>query len=176
MDIMKDYLKHVKLPIIALIALFIVQAILITSINLFTDLSKDPQIEVLVVGGIYFAFTICVWEIIAWAGIRIARTEKAVGSELIDGAIGGAMTAVIAGLIAGIISLLFSVSTLPVLISSSSQPSGAAATAIVGFISILVGVAGIIVGFFINLITGAIFGGLGGLVHKRRLLEQMGKY
>ena len=176
MDIVSDYLQHVKLPIIALITLFIVQSTLITTINLFTDLAEDPQIEVLIIGGILFAFIICAWEIIAWGGIRTARTERASGSELIDGAIGGAMTAVIAGLIVGIISLLFSVSTLPVLISSSSQPSGAAATAIVGFIGILAGVLGIIVGFFINLIIGAVFGGLGGLVHKRRLLEQMQKY
>ena len=176
MDIASDYLQHLKVPIIALVGLFVVQAILITSINLFTDLAQDPQIEILVVGGISFAFILCAWEIIAWAGIRTARTERAAGSELIDGAIGGAMTAVVAGLIAGIITLLFSISTLPVLISSSAAPSGAAATAIVGFIGILAGVLGIIVGFFINLIIGAIFGGLGGLVHKRRLLEQMEKY
>ena len=175
MDIVEDYLKQVKLPIIAIIALFFVQAVLITSIDLFTDLSKDLQIKVLVVGGIYFAFTICVWEIIAWAGIRTAKIEKAAGSELIDGAIGGAITAAIAGFATRIINIIFSISTLPVLIAGSAQPSGAAATAIVGFISISIGIIGLIAFFFIDLIAGAIFGGIGGLVHKRRLIEQMAK-
>ena len=176
MDIVNDYLRHVKLPIIALIALFIVQSILITSINLFTDLAQDPQIEVLIIGGILFAFIICALEIIAWAGIRTARTERANGSELIDGVIGGVITAVIAGFVARVINLVFSVSTLPILISNSAQPSGAAATAIVGFIGIFIGVIGIVLFLIIDLIIGAIFGGLGGLVHKRRLLEQMEKY
>lgn len=176
MDIVRDYLQHVKLPIIALIALFFVQAILITSINLFTDLAEDPQIQVLIIGGIQFAFIICAWEIIAWAGIRTARTEKAVGSELIDGAIGGAITAAVAGFVARVVNLVFSVSTLPVLISNSAQPSGAAATAIVGFIGISIGVIGIVVFFVIDLIVGGVFGGLGGLAHKRRILEQMEKY
>jgi len=169
MDISRDYLPSVKMPIAVLFTLFVIQTLLVLSIEMFTDLAKNIQINTLVIGGIYFAFTLCAWEIIAWAGIRTARATR---GDLIDGAIGGVITAVVAGFMVRLVSILFKVSTLPIVATAPAGGSAAAAW-IVGFLSISLDVLGMVVWFFIDLIGGAVFGGLGGFVHKRRLLDQM---
>jgi len=172
MNITRDYLPAVKTPIIAIIVLFVVQTALIMSMRLFTQLEQDPEINTLILGGIYFAFTIAVWEIIAWAGIRTAR---AAGGSFIDGAIGGVMTAVVSGFITRIVSIVFQISILPVL-ASAPEPSSAAAIWIAQILSISLSVIGLVFWFVVDIIGGAIFGALGGLVHQRKLLDQMNRY
>jgi hypothetical protein len=171
MEIMRDYVPAVKLPIIAIIALFIIQTVLVLFIDLFTQLEQDPEIYTLILGGIYFALIIAVWEIIAWAGIRTARATQ---GGMIDGAIGGAMTAVIAGIITRIIGIVFQISILP--LADAATPSSAAAIWITSVLGILLSVGGLIIWFFLDLIGGAILGALGGIVHNRKLIDQMDRY
>lgn len=172
MDIMHDYVPAVKSPVITMVALFIVQTALVVSIRLFTDLKADSEMNTLVLGGIYFAFTICIWEIIIWAGIK---TAKATQGSFIDGAIGGAMSAVIAGFIARVISIVFQVSTLPVL-AAVPEPSSATAAWVAGILSISLNVIGLVFWFFIDLVGGAVLGAVGGIIHQRKLLDQMDRY
>lgn len=161
MEIVRDYLSNVKLPIIAIIALFFIQAALIGALSNFTDLGKDQLINTWVLGGINFAFMICSWLVIAWAGLR---TVKKIQGIPIDGAIAGAMTAVIAMFIIRVIDLLFKINALPFLVNHS--PSGATAAGILSILGIFLGVVGIIVGIFIDLLFGAALGFLGATVHK----------
>lgn len=161
MDIAKDIFPKARLPIIVLVAIYYIQLALVTAIGRFTSLAADPGMNIFVLGGINLAFTICGWVVIAWAGLRVAKETK---GGPIDGAFGGAMAAIIAGLFVRIISLLFSVSTLPVLIAYS--PSGAAGGFASGVIGIFFGIVAIILGFFVDLISGAVLGFLGALVHK----------
>ena len=173
MEITRDYLPAVKLPIIAILALFVILTLLVTSINLFTELeTADPEIYRMLVGGIYFAFTISIWEIIIWAGIRTARATQ---GSLIDGAIGGVVTAVVAGFITRLISIVFKISILPV-IASAPEPSSAAAAWIAQIIAISLDVVGLVLWLFVDLVGGAVLGGVGGLVHKRKLIDQMDRY
>lgn len=171
MEIMKDIFPRARLPIIALIALYYIQLALVAAIGRFTNLAADHGLNILVLGGINLAFIICAWVAIAWAGLR---TAKATGGGPIDGAFGGAMAAVIAGLFVRIASLLFSVSTLPVLIAYS--PSGSSGGFAAGVIGIFFGIVAIVLGFLVDLIFGAVLGFLGALVHKAnpRLFAEYG--
>jgi hypothetical protein len=168
MGIINDYLHSVKRPIIAIIALFFIQSLLILLLQLFTDLANDQLVYAWVVGGINFAFLICWLLVLCWAGIRSIRMTKGVP---LDGAIGGAMAAAIAGLFIGIITFLFNISMPTVFGEAAMHPTGAAAAAIMGFVKVFVGVIGIIIGLVINLIVGAIFGALGSLVEEERILS-----
>ena len=158
MEIMKDIFPKVKRPIVALIVIYYLQLLLVAAIGRFTDLKADQGLNILVLGGISLAFTVCAWFVIAWAGLRAA---KATEGGPIDGAFGGATAAVIAGLFVRIMSLLFSVSTLPVLIAYS--PSGTAAGFAGGVIGIFFGIVAVVLGF---LVLGAALGFLGAMVHK----------
>ena len=161
MEIMKDIFPKVKRPIVALIVIYYLQLLLVAAIGRFTDLKADQGLNILVLGGISLAFTVCAWFVIAWAGLRAA---KATEGGPIDGAFGGATAAVIAGLFVRIMSLLFSVSTLPVLIAYS--PSGTAAGFAGGVIGIFFGIVAVVLGFLADLVLGAALGFLGAMVHK----------
>jgi hypothetical protein len=161
MEIARDYLANVKLPIIAIIALFFIQAVLILVLTHFTDLGKDQLVNTWVLGGINFAFTICIWLIVAWAGLR---TVKKIQGIPIDGAIAGAITAVVAMFIIRVIELLFKINALPFLVDYS--PSGSTAAGILSVLGIFLGVVGIIIGIVIDLLFGAALGFLGATVHR----------
>jgi hypothetical protein len=165
MEIMRDYLSNVKLPIIALVCLFFIHAILFTAIDLFTDLALDQTANLFVLGGINLAFMLIYWIVIAWAGLRTAR---AVGGGAFDGAIAGAITAVVAGFAIRVIAVLLLVSKLPILIAYSPELSG-----IAGFFGVLFELLLIIIGFFIDLVGGAFFGMLGGVVQGRKTLAAL---
>ncbi len=165
MEIIRDYLSNVKLPIIALVILFFIQAALFTAIDLFTDLALDQTANLFVLGGINLAFMLIYWIVIAWAGLRTAR---AVNGGAFDGAIGGAITAVVAGFVIRVIAILLLISKLPILIAYSPELSG-----IAGFFGVLFELLLIIVGFFIDLIGGAFFGMLGGVVQGRKTLADL---
>lgn len=172
MEIINDYLRSVKRPIIAIVVLFFVRLCIVGVLELFTDLGKDPIIFAWITGGVNFAFLICWMLVLCWAGIRSIRMTKGVP---LDGAIGGAMAAVIAGLFTSIITFLFEISMPAVLGQSTLQPAGAAAAAIVGVMRVFVGVVGIIVWLVINLIAGAVFGALGSLVEEERIMGGLPK-
>jgi hypothetical protein len=161
MDIMRDILPKAKRPIVALVVLYYLQLGLVAAIDVFTGLKGNQGLNILVLGGISLAFTICAWIVIAWAGFRVAKATR---GGPIDGAFGGAMAAVIAGLFVRIISLLFSMSTLPVLIAYS--PSGSAVGFASGLIGIFFGIVAVILGFFADLVVGAIIGFLGATVQR----------
>jgi len=167
MGIINDYLRGIKRPVIAIIALFFIRDSLIASLQFFTDLAKDQLVFAWVVGGITFAFHICWLMVLCWAGIRSIRMTKGVP---LDGAIGGAMAAAIAGLFIGIVDFLFNISMPSVIGNAALQPTGAAAAIIISFAKIFVGVIGIVAFFIINLIIGAVFGALGSLVEEERIL------
>ncbi len=161
MELMRDFFPKVKLPIVALIVLYYLQIVLVVALDNFTEIQLDTNFNITVLGAINLTFTLCAWIVIAWAGLR---TAKATGGGPIDGAFGGAMAAVIAGLFVRIVALLFSISSLPVLIAYSS--AGSAGGFAGGVMGIFFGIVAVILGFFIDLIFGAILGFLGAMVHK----------
>ena len=161
MELMKDFFPNVKLPIVALIVLYYLQIVLVLALDNFTEIQLDTNFNITILSAISLTFTLCAWIVIAWAGLR---TAKATGGGPIDGAFGGAMAAVIAGLFVTIIALLFTISSLPVLIAYSS--AGSAGGFAAGVLGIFSGIVGVILFFFVNLIFGAILGFFGAMVHK----------
>ena len=161
MELMKDFFPNVRLPIIALIVLYYLQIVLVWLVDSFTEIQLGTDLSIAVLTAISLTFTICGWIVIAWAGLR---TTKATGGGPVDGAFGGAMAAVIAGLFVRIIALLFSISSLPVLIAYS--PIGPAGGFAGGIMGIFFGIVAVVLGFFIDIIFGAILGFFGAMVHK----------
>jgi len=161
MDLMNDIFPKVRLPIIALIVLYYLQIVLITALDSFTTIQLDTNFNITVLTAINLTFTVCAWIVIAWAGLK---TAKATEGGPIDGAFGGAMAAVIAGLFVRIVALLFSISSLPVLIAYS--PIGPAGGFAGGVVGIFFGIVAVILGFFVDLIFGAGLGFLGAMAHK----------
>ena len=151
--------------------LYYLQIILITAIDSFTTVSLDTNLSITVLTAINLTFTVCAWIVIAWAGLR---TAKATAGGPIDGAFGGAMAAVISGLFVRIVALLFSISSLPVLIAYS--PAGSAGGFAGGVLGIFFGIVAVILGFFIDVIFGAVLGFLGAMVHRAspRIFEGYG--
>lgn len=161
MDIARDYLSNVKLPIISIIVLYFIQAALIAALTNFTDLGKDLLVSTWVLGGINFAFMLCSWMVIAWAGLR---TVKKIQGIPIDGAIAGAITAVVAMFVIRAVELLFRINAFP--FSVNHAASGATAAGILSVLGIFLGVVGIIIGIIIDLLFGAALGFLGATVHR----------
>jgi len=168
MEIIRDYFSKVKLPIISLIVLFFVHSGLIYVVKNFAEASLGQDIVIPMVTIINFTFILSAWIVICWAGIRTTRANQ---GGAIDGAIGGMIAAVVAGFIVRVISLLFSVSAMPALVAYSALPGGSMG----GFFEIVWSVLLIIAGFFVDLVAGALFGGIGGIIHTRKILQKIKK-
>jgi len=163
MELVRDYFLKVKLPIASLIVLFFVYKLLLFLITAFTNLAETPEINIPVLTGINLVFILSGWAVIGWAGIRVTKATR---GTIFDGAVGGVIAAVVAGFVVRAIVLIFSIISIPVIASYSG--SGIAT----GLFTIIVGLADIILGFFIDLVGGALFGGIGSIVHNRKIMEK----